>query len=175
MQTLSQSGLSTVDSLFTRLQIRYGSLWNAKWTGVDVELVKADWFETLGNLSPEAIRYGLANLPADYPPNVGEFLAICLRYEPTGHALIEDRRNVRPDLARMAQEMNNLREAIRTNDPKAWAYRLQQRDADRDSLSPAQRTMYRYALRSKDNAEPLGNFKGVPADTLPAGMREAAA
>ena len=133
--------------------------------------VKADWAETLGNVSEQAIRYGLANLPTDYPPNVGEFLQICLRYQPEGRLMIEDRRHVRPDLARMAQEMDKLREAIRTNDPRAWAYRLQQRETEGDRLSPAQRTMYRYALRTNTDREPLGNFKGVPADALPAAMR----
>lgn len=70
---------SWVDSLFARLAVRYGSAWSAKWEGLDMAAVRADWAEELAGLSnwPEAISYGLAHLPIDRPPNVAQFRDLC--------------------------------------------------------------------------------------------------
>ncbi len=78
MQTTLPAGW--VDSLFARLQVRYGSAWTRMWEGVDLNAVKADWAEELAGLAnaPESIKHALAHLPIDRPPNVGQFRALCI-------------------------------------------------------------------------------------------------
>jgi hypothetical protein len=68
-----------VDSLFARLSVRYGSAWLRQWEGVDIAAVKADWSEELSGFekNPEAIRHAIRCLPADRPPTVGQFVALC--------------------------------------------------------------------------------------------------
>ena len=68
-----------VDSLFARLAVRYGSAWTAKWEGLDMGAVRADWADELAVFQNwhEAISYGLVNLPLDRPPTVGQFRDLC--------------------------------------------------------------------------------------------------
>ncbi len=70
---------SWVDSLFARLQVRYGAAWNRMWEGVDIAAVKTDWATELAGYAnrPEAIKHGLEHLPVDFPPNVKQFAALC--------------------------------------------------------------------------------------------------
>ena len=70
-----------IERLFARLQIRYGNRWTRMWEGIDPEAIKADWEESLRPLAfrnPEAITYGLENLPEN-PPTSDQFKAVCLR------------------------------------------------------------------------------------------------
>lgn len=79
-----------VDVLFTRLTVRYGDAWIRKWDGVDPNAIKTDWQETLQTVfdkNPHAIAYGLQHLPADFPPNVDQFLRLCLQ-KPTEHVAL---------------------------------------------------------------------------------------
>ena len=70
---------SLIDSLFARLQVRYGAAWVAMWNGIDIDAVKADWADELAGFAsaPGAIRHGLDHLPPDRPPNVAQFRALC--------------------------------------------------------------------------------------------------
>jgi hypothetical protein len=70
-----------VDVLFTRLRVRYGSAWEAKWEGIPAADVKADWREELSTIferNPKAITYALNHLPDNFPPNVDGFMKLCL-------------------------------------------------------------------------------------------------
>ena len=68
-----------VNSLFARLAVRYGSAWTAKWEGLDMDAVRADWANELAGYvnRPEAIKHALDHLPPDRPPNVLQFLLLC--------------------------------------------------------------------------------------------------
>ena len=68
-----------IDSLFARLAVRYGSAWSAKWEGLDMAAVRADWADELAGYAkrPEAIKHALGHLPPDRPPNVSQFLLLC--------------------------------------------------------------------------------------------------
>ena len=68
-----------INSLFSRLQVRYGTAWLSMWNGIDIEAVKADWAHELAGFAnkPAAIRHGLENLPPDRPPTVGQFRVLC--------------------------------------------------------------------------------------------------
>ena len=65
--------------LFARLAVRYGSAWAAKWEGLDMAAVRADWADELAGYAkhPDAIKHALANLPTDRPPNVLQFILLC--------------------------------------------------------------------------------------------------
>lgn len=58
----------------------YGRDFLSRWEGIDISEVKADWTRELGGLlnTPAAIRHGLDRLPADRPPNVLQFRALCI-------------------------------------------------------------------------------------------------
>ncbi len=74
---------SLVDLIFGKCQLVYGRDFSARWEGMQLADVKADWHRELGPLldKPQAIKYGLENLPVDKPPTVLQFRAACLRYE----------------------------------------------------------------------------------------------
>lgn len=67
------------DRLFDRLTVVYGHHFLGRWSGMDINAVKADWSRELGFYrdKPNAIRYALEHLPADNPPNVLQFRALC--------------------------------------------------------------------------------------------------
>lgn len=68
-----------VEELFGRLFVRYGMALHRAYEGLDMAIVKADWGQVLGGFSRTDIRYGLDNLPAQFPPNAMEFRAVCRR------------------------------------------------------------------------------------------------
>lgn len=72
---------SLVDLIFTKCGLVYGRDFLSRWEGMDIGEVKADWRRELGSFlnDPQAIKYGLENLPADKPPTVLQFRAVCNR------------------------------------------------------------------------------------------------
>jgi hypothetical protein len=73
---------AVVDSLFARMQVRYGADWIRRWEGTDIAAVKAEWAHELGDLPEYALRHGLEYMPIDKPPTVAWFRALCLRAPP---------------------------------------------------------------------------------------------
>lgn len=73
--------LRWTEEILRRLSVRYGRDFLHKYEGVDLEDVKRDWAEVLGGFAdhPEAIEYGLKNLPDHKAPNAAEFAALCRR------------------------------------------------------------------------------------------------
>lgn len=69
----------TMDMIWGKLSIAYGHRFLSIWDGFPMEQVKADWANTLGDLSDEALMYGLQHLPAGRPPEAMEFRQICRR------------------------------------------------------------------------------------------------
>lgn len=70
-----------VDRIFEKLTLTYGREFIARWDncGMPIADVKADWAHELGGFEahPGSIAYALENLPADRPPTVMQFRAIC--------------------------------------------------------------------------------------------------
>lgn len=75
----------TVEAIFRRLSTRYGSAWAAKWAGLPVEDVKADWARVLGGQTKESVLYALDYLP-DFVPTAHQFREICNRAPRTEQA-----------------------------------------------------------------------------------------
>ena len=73
-----------VDRIFTKLTVRYGTAFRARYAGIDEQLVKDDWAEQLAGFirCPGAIAYAMDHLPAERPPTVAEFRALCNQSPP---------------------------------------------------------------------------------------------
>jgi hypothetical protein len=64
-----------VDRIFERLTVVYGHQFLARWDGLELTEVKANWAYELRGFAqnPSALWYGLEHLPAAKPPTVLEF------------------------------------------------------------------------------------------------------
>lgn len=74
--------LRFVREIHSRLAARYGSAWRAKWDGVPMTAVEADWAEQLDGMRPEAIRAALENVPDDFPPTCTAFRKLGEQHAP---------------------------------------------------------------------------------------------
>lgn len=112
MHTTLPSGW--VDSLFARLAVRYGSAWSAKWEGLDMAAVRADWADELAGYAnrPEAIKHALGHLPPDRPPNVSQFLLLCRHAPETMPALLNAPAPTDEEKAKVRSLLQQARERI---------------------------------------------------------------
>ena len=139
-----------VETIHTRLLVRYGSAWIALYRGIDAELVIADWAEALNGFGGAAIRHALECLPDDAPPNAAQFARMCMR-GPQSQAPALSWPD--PDPAVAAQVLQGFNPSARQEDPLAWAYRLKDREENHGGkltngrgMTAAQRTMWRAAI-----------------------------
>lgn len=136
-----------VDRIFDRLTTVYGHAFLGRWSGLDIDAVKADWGRELSGFqqNPDAIRHGLEHLPPDHPPTVLQFAAAC-RAAP--RAAPKALPAPKPDPERVAQALSGLsRGGMRESSGRAWAERLKAEHQGGAKLTPAQIEMYRRALR----------------------------
>jgi hypothetical protein len=135
-----------VDAIHSRLLVRYGALWLNQWSGVAPELVKADWAQELAPFAdmPEAIKHALEHLPDDKPPTVAAFKRLC----------VQSPRMAPPALPAPTASAEVVKAAIAKalgpksdTDPKSWAWKLRKREMECGRLTPAQRSMWREALK----------------------------
>lgn len=137
---------SLIDLVFAKCSLVYGRDFLSRWEGLDIGEVRADWCRELGGLmdAPHAIRYGLENLPADKAPTVLQFRELCRRRpDPTVPALPAPTASAAAVMAAVAKAIGPKGDT----DPKAWAWRLRKREHACDRLTPAQRAMWREALK----------------------------
>lgn len=74
--------LRFVKEIHSRLAVRYGSAWRAKWDGLPMEAIEADWAEVLDGMQPPQIKAALANLPLEYPPTAAQFRKLGESHQP---------------------------------------------------------------------------------------------
>lgn len=117
-----------IDAIFARLTLRYGKAFLNRWEGINIDAVKADWACALAGLQdkPNAIRYALNNMPAEYPPTVGRFRDVCNRAPEYTKVLprpvaSEETRNAAREKIKAAFAAGNA------GDPKAWAHKIMAR------------------------------------------------
>ncbi|WP_066336036.1 hypothetical protein [Azohydromonas lata] len=116
-----------VDVLFDRLSLRYGCAFLARWKGLDLQAVKADWARELASYAerPEAIEHALALLDPNEPPT-----AACLRDLCSTVPAPAFRAKPEPKQAQRAAEIRHkyLRPVPpRTGRERAWAADMVQR------------------------------------------------
>lgn len=138
-----------VDRIFAKLTLTYGQRFLAQYAGIDLNAVKADWAHELRGLaqSPNAIAHALDHLPTDRPPNVLEFREACRRTPPPAFQQLQPPK-ASPEMQRKAMEAIQRPSAA---DPKAWAWRLKEREDRGGRLSLAQSQMWRAALGVGNN------------------------
>lgn len=68
-----------VDRVFTRLTLVFGRDFMARYDGLEIDDVKAEWAEDLAGFqqAPEAIKYALEHIPSDKPPTSLQFRDLC--------------------------------------------------------------------------------------------------
>lgn len=164
----------TVDAVFTRMVARYGNTWLAKWDGVPLVDLKADWGRVLANASRPALLYGLDNLP-EFPPTAHQFREVCTRAPAPDTPRLPQ---PKPDRARVAAELAKLAEARPDGSPRLptdWIAALEARRNAGEPMTIYQADCLRIARknlhldRSTDDV-PLGAT--VPAEALPPSMRD---
>lgn len=139
-----------VDELFKRLSVRYGKPFMARWDGVEIAEVKADWAEVLGGFKarPDCIAYALDNLPADRPPTATQFRDLCRSKPETSQALLPA---PKPDPQRVAEALAPLAaaraQASQVRHPREWARSLHQQIQAGRKASPAIRAMVADVMR----------------------------
>ena len=165
--------LPYVKEIHRLLQVRYGSRWVSLWVGIEQSDIQADWAQQLDGMSPEGIKYALANLPPDFPPTVTAFRMLGNRRpDPVVLAL--------PPLPSSPDEARKIAAAVRTMSGKPtpaeymaglWA----RRDAG-ETLSFAMHDFLKRAERSHAHVVgQIGDYTPIPQSALPPGMRGAAA
>lgn len=136
-----------IDRLFTKLTLTYGAPFMARYDGLDLAMVKAEWAEGLAGYQVDhgaAITWALGALP-DRAPNLIEFRALC-RHAPTpAKKLLEGPPPEKPNPEMLAKVAEVLTEKAPA-DAKQWARDLAEKDAQGLPLSVTQRRMYRAAL-----------------------------
>ena len=132
-----------VHRIFAKLAVRYGQSFLRRWDGLDIKAVHADWAEQLARFQsrPDCIKYALDNLPADKPPTVSEFRAICNAAPEPNVPRLESPKSAPP-----AEVVQAIKAIGSPSDPKAWAYRLKARDEAGDVIPSYSRRCYREAL-----------------------------
>lgn len=169
-----------VHRIWAAMRAAYGAEFDRRWQcpeGGDPEAhvasLREHWQRELRNFRtfPEAITYGLENLPAR-PPSLPEFRAICLRAParaPQQQALLPPPQRDRP---RLAAELARAAEALRNRRPTACLEELEAKVARGETLSPGQRHWLREAQANRPHGAAVPeDFRGVDPSKLPAGMR----
>ena len=135
--------LDTVDWIFGRMAVRYGSAWAAKWAGTPIDVLKADWVQELAHCKRDSILYAMRYLPLDHPPNVAQFSAICARAPEVALPMLPA-----PDAdpERVAIALGKARASVLPRLDRQWAVRLQAREVSGEKLSLVQRHAWREAL-----------------------------
>ena len=76
--------------LFDRLAAAYATQWLAKWEGMNIDMVKSVWQDELDRITVRQVKYALANLPRDFPPNAMQFRDLCKQAPDPPVAMIRD-------------------------------------------------------------------------------------
>jgi hypothetical protein len=160
---------SWVDKIFTRMGITYGAKWARLWEGIDIAAVKADWAEQLGRFDGGSIFYALRYLPTDNPPTVLQFRDLCRKAPTTTD--VPKLEAPKADPERVRALLGRMVETAKGRGEREWAYELQSREQSGEILSPVQRMAWREALATAPAECFVGDFREIPADVLPPGMR----
>lgn len=170
-----------VHRIWSTMRGNYGAEFDRAWQtpeGADplahVESLRQTWQRELRNFRnfPEAISYGLENLPPR-PPSLPEFRALCLRAparaQPAQAPLLPP---VERDRVRLAAELGRAVELLRARKPSACLLEMEAKVARGETLTPGQRQWLRHAQENRPPGAAMPNdFRGVDPTKMPASMR----
>jgi hypothetical protein len=145
-----------VERIWSTMRATYGAAFDRQWecpAGVDpvqhVSDLKAVWGRELRGFqqNPRAIAHALDHLPADHPPNLLQFAALCRRTPQVHQAELPP---PKASQAVIAQVLDAVRPPKRN--PRAWMQHVQRRIASGERVSIAVRDM----LATAEKASPSG-------------------
>lgn len=135
-----------VELIHSKLALVYGQRFMAQYAGFDVEHVRRNWALELAGITESGVRHALAHLPADHPPNVLQFRALCINRPPPEASKALPAPKASPEqIARAVEALRALQRP--SQHPRAWAHRLRERERQGEHLSPLQKQWWREALR----------------------------
>lgn len=84
LRTLPQGHqLRVLERVFQKLTLAFGNQMQAKWQGIDMELVYSDWAESLQEYTLGAINNAIdLAKQQEHPPSLGSFASLCKAYKP---------------------------------------------------------------------------------------------
>lgn len=155
--------MAWVEKLFEKLTMVYGHQFLGRWSGMDLNNVKADWSKELAGFERHgaSIAHALKHLPPGDPPTVLQFRDLCRR-APEKADLVALNAPA-PDPAKVAAAVSDIRQAM----APAADLLVRQREHMRMELSgiklgARQREFWRIALRAEilskyriDTAQPF--------------------
>lgn len=164
-----------VKEIHSRLAVRYGSGWKAKWAEVPQEAMEADWADQLDGMQPANIRKALDSLPPDFPPTAPAFRSLGVIAEEHKPAVMLPP----PDPVGMKRIGESLGAVFNGQEkPSEWMERLR-RDVEAGNASRARKEHYRIAVANGyyggQTVAQVGDFKPVPRESWPEAMRRDAA
>lgn len=165
--------LKFVKEIHSRLAVRYGSAWRAKWAEVPQEALEADWADQLNGMQPAGIRKALESLPHDFPPTASAFRLLgVMRDEAAPVAALPA-----PDPAGLKRIAQSIAPMLGRMEPgRVWMARLE-REVMAGTASAARVRHYRIAVANGafgGASDPsAGDFTPPAESTLPPGMRPA--
>lgn len=164
-----------VDRVFDKLTVTYGHHFLGRWSGMNLDAVKADWGRELSRFqqNPQAIGAALESLPANDPPTVLQFRALCSQACRDERQALPDNSRPAPNLEHLRAELSRLRAQSGEHHPLEWVDRLLARQAAGEVMSPAQRDALKFMATRHVSQPVIGDFKPPSADVLPPGMRTA--
>lgn len=135
-----------LDTVVFKLQLTYPGRFPPR--GVPADLLRVEWARELSGLSAADLKHGMANLPAEHPPNAPAFRAICAsRPKPLPPPLPAAKYVPKPEEVAQAKTMVAAFDAQKGPiDPLRWARNLRKREAAGESLTPLQKQCWRDAL-----------------------------
>lgn len=119
---------SWIDRIFVRLSMVYGRDFMARYEGLQIDAVKAEWAHDLDGFEqhPEAVRYALDHLPSDRAPNSLQFRDLCRRAPAKQVPALPA---PEPD-KKVAAAIRGAFTAVKRTGAMGWANKLRQRIAE---------------------------------------------
>lgn len=70
---------SWIERLFDKLSAMYGNRFTDMWRGIDPEMVKREWAESLVSYPPAVLKYALDQCKdtSNSPPSLPQFIGFC--------------------------------------------------------------------------------------------------
>lgn len=168
-----------VHRIWSAMRGNYGAEFDRLWArpahleaAEHVESLRQTWQRELRcfRTFPEAITYGLENLPPR-PPSLPEFRALCLRAParpPKQQDLLPP---PKADLARLAGEISKVASSWKARKPTACLEELEQRQRDGEKLTAGQLAFVKAAREARPAVGvSYGEFRPIDPSTLPPGM-----
>jgi hypothetical protein len=134
-----------VELIHSKLALIYGQRFTQQYAGLDVATLRRTWAQQLAGITEVGIKHALEHLPADYPPNVLQFRALCCNRPPEAFKALPAPKASPERVARAVEALRALQTP--SKHPRAWAYALRERERQGEHLTLLQKQWWREALR----------------------------